>query len=377
MTIANRRVFDKLRFYSESHKSDNVVRYIETNESDKQALRETKFYSHPSHVFSDSTAIYFAAFDSNIYVIAKGFFNKAASDELSLTEANAGLFTAIVSELPINVASRTRDEQLTENIFFPVDETEVGPPKVSYKLEDIERFFEPFQIYSVASESLLLHDDFADRIALHFLVATKAATHIAFRGATTERFTEASITPATNYPHRLLLRAYLAHRWDQVFLDIYRCIEQLFPLSRVRRLMVGMNQKHAARVPPQTPNSLRLHELAELTESTLGWRAKEDDAISELVESLHPDLILEICCYFDIDEKHDRAAYKVAEQLYKLRNRAVHFRPIHSNEPELDSDKWECITVWLLRATCSLYEGSGRELRSNYLPLEQHFSTPV
>ncbi len=389
MIKANKRVFDKLRFRTSQNKHDLIPRFIATNESEKMKLRETRFHSDPSYVLSESTAIYFAEFNSEIYAIAKGIQRKAATDQLTLVvPIDAGLFTAIVSELPIGVAQHITDEYLVEKIFFPIEEADPGPPTVAYPLHEIQPLFEPFDVYRVHPDSPLLADNFADRIALHILTTTQTSTPLPFRRATLDRFSDATITPAKNLPHRLLLRTYLENRWDQAFLDIYRCLEQLFPLARVGRLIEKINLRmarvQAADIEGEEPtsterqeNNLVLYELAELTESILGWRAKEDDAICELIESLEPKLLAEIFCYFGIDENNEKAAARAAEQLYKMRNRAVHFRPIHSAEPEPSHDEWECATTWLIKAVCSLYERIGNELRDSSPPLDAHFRMSI
>jgi len=395
---ANSRVFDKLRLRSLKYKQDSIPRYISTSKTEKAQLAEVCFHADPTFMFSDSSAIFFAKLETKIFVIARGLRKSLTSDQITLIEMTAGLFTAVVSELPIEVASHVTDAELEEKIFFPLEEIDSGPIEpISYSVEEIQPFFEAFDVYEVSENSPLLQDGLSDRIALHLLATTGGSIRLPYREATITRFLDAAISPASNLPHRLLLRAYTEHRWDQAFLSIYRCLEQLFPFSKISRLKIAIEKTAKNKVAPillppngeetaneasldtdaqlkSSPwNSLQLHELAVLTENILGWRAKEDDAISDLLLDLQKSLIEEICLYTGIDPKHEKAANKAADALYRMRNRAVHFRPIHANEAEPTDEEWESVTTWLLRAVCALYEQLGTELRAAPFLLQDKF----
>lgn len=143
-----------------------------------------------------------------------------------------------------------------------------------------------------------------------------------------------------------LFRAVTAQHWPHVFLDVYRCLERLFPFPYLERL--------ATRIGHRDVTSLENY-AADL----LGWRPKESEALIELFRLISGDGVFgELAAALDIrsEDGSDHCAM-VARCLYARRNSVAHFR-IDTSEPTTGAD-WPRFLVSLCRVLDVLYARLG------------------
>lgn len=117
-------------------------------------------------------------------------------------------------------------------------------------------------------------------------------------------------------PFPLILQGVLAFAWQTLFLELYRCLEQLYPAPRLSELA------------SELLSSRSLFDLADIIETTLTWRPKEDESLIK---------ILRYCSRVPVDEalqaferepsiEYDQAVEVAGRAIYQLRNSLVHFR---------------------------------------------------
>ncbi len=117
-------------------------------------------------------------------------------------------------------------------------------------------------------------------------------------------------------PYELLLQGVLSISWRGFFLELYRCIEQLFPAAVLPGFVDDLGEKRP------------LIELAKILETRLSWRPRENEALIELLKVLdEAELdVFRKALAIQIDEDVEpRVA--VGRRVYALRNGFVHFRP--------------------------------------------------
>lgn len=131
-------------------------------------------------------------------------------------------------------------------------------------------------------------------------------------------------------PYRSVLQGLLSFAWESLFLEAYRCLEQLYA------------QPHAAALTSLWTSTLPLRDVVKLLESCLSWRPKEDESLFGLIKSCDSSSIQQLCLAFDISYSSgdvEKSSKDASGKIYKLRNNVVHYRPIH--EIVLKSDE-EC-----------------------------------
>lgn len=146
------------------------------------------------------------------------------------------------------------------------------------------------------------------------------------------------------FPYELILRAIVERKWDNAFLEIYRCIEFLLPFPKINELK----------------NKLKLDshcsEISEVIEDVLGWRPTEEGALQGLFKDLPPNLLIDFEISFNTElseKKFDNK--KAASLVYKLRNDCVHFRPIQRASSLRSSVKWKTLLHTMLHTANFCY----------------------
>ena len=155
---------------------------------------------------------------------------------------------------------------------------------------------------------------------------------------------------ADTIPFSLPLQGLLSYNWPSLFLDLYRCLEQLYTALKLKGLVEKISHKGS------------LAELAHLLEEELSWRPKEQDALASILALSSNDTRSKILSAFEFDvaELTDYSSSKCAKSIYKLRNSHVHFRPAMKAEPK-SSAQWNEIVTAMCDAVDDVYDALGVE----------------
>lgn len=155
---------------------------------------------------------------------------------------------------------------------------------------------------------------------------------------------------AETIPFSLPLQGLLSYNWPSLFLDLYRCLEQLYTVLKLKSLVSKLPYKGV------------LAELAYLLEDELSWRPKEQDALASiLVHSTEGTRSKILSAFkFDLSELTEYSPSKCASNIYKLRNSHVHFRPAMKAE-KISAKQWDEIVIAMCDAVDDVYEALGSE----------------
>jgi|LakMenE18May11ns_1017448.scaffolds.fasta_scaffold9846276_1 hypothetical protein len=147
-------------------------------------------------------------------------------------------------------------------------------------------------------------------------------------------------------PYEIILQGLLSISWGGCFLELYRVIEQLYPIPKLLKLTAVW------------PTNIPLNELAADIEKNLGWRPKENEALAELISSCDESTVTILSSAFCKVRTIKSDSSKISEDLYRLRNSLVHFRQALSRQ-DLSDAEWNLIIVAMLELSSELYRRYG------------------
>lgn len=152
-------------------------------------------------------------------------------------------------------------------------------------------------------------------------------------------------------PFANIARGLAASSYEGLFLETYRCLEQLYSCAKVNNLRENWASNQSLRT------------LAALLENHLGWRPKEDDALLLMLQRCNLSTVKAVCATLDlpveknevidgvteIRPKTDLELVKTAATgVYTLRNQLVHYRPVHEIPHKSDASWNELIRLMLI-----------------------------
>jgi hypothetical protein len=263
---------------------------------------------------------------------------------LEVTDATPGLFAVAVLAAkvrPISSHSATGDQAFA--IKEALDKQFMGSPGYDgHELEDVAKLFPQVTVYKATEDRAYLEID--ERLLGSILVRSYVDGPISLDEETLGVMTRVFEEDSELIPFRNLVQGFLAISWENLFIEIYRCIEQLYALPRVEALKAELTYPLAAR------------ELAKILEDRLSWRPKEADAFQALVSMCDEAIVSRMFAGLDSAAKqtHPERCADAVSELYGLRNRIVHYRPVHDRIDKSD-DRWNIIIRGMLDIAAQLY----------------------
>lgn len=211
-----------------------------------------------------------------------------------------------------------------------------------HELDDVARLFPQLTVYRASEDRAYLEID--ERVLGSILVRAYIDGPIALDSETLVTLTRVFEDDSDLIPFRNLVQGFLSISWENLFVEIYRCIEQLYALPRVEALKAELTYTSAAR------------ELARILEDRLAWRPKEADAFEALVRMCDEAIVARLFGGLDAPAKdsHLERCAAAASELYGLRNRIVHYRPVHDRIEKSD-ESWNVIIRGMLDLAAQLY----------------------
>ena len=339
MIDANKYIFEVLAEFVQTSEVavpvSNKKRFIETNTKDKEWLQELKIINKQLILPNFQTASF--EFNSQKYFVAVGWQSKQTidSDEvIEFVELNAGIVTALLFELKLPLSHEAKPYEIA-NILHddPIKS------KIPYDFFSISNFFEPFSVYRIPEDSPFIVKNDIDLIRISGFYALKNSQLIAlkFSSQTFDKFENMFFEGSKNIPYENLLFSLVSVSWKYSFLDIYRCIEMLFPLSYLEIFHKELNMLDS------------LLKFSADVEKYMGWKPKEKDAVNKLIDESPEEarkLLREIKKLLDGTEEGNCGDF-----VYKIRNSIVHFRPA-TQSINIVEDNWDM----LIRASLYIVE---------------------
>lgn len=221
------------------------------------------------------------------------------------------------------------------------------PGTDGFDLEYILNLFPTIYLYQVSVSHDFHHSK--DRLLGSMLSKTYLDGPILLAPNTINLLSEIFESGSKFIPFRNLMQGLLAISWENFFLEIYRCIEQLYSVPSVKKLS------------EDTGSTLALYDLAYLLDEHLSWRPKEDLALGKVIEFCDEATISSAfrALTSRAQESHENECSATARQIYKLRNSIVHYRPDTSTIIKTD-DEWNEIICAMLEIVRQIYDKQGQ-----------------
>lgn len=270
---------------------------------------------------------------------------------LSLVPASSGIFAVAATALGMETIASGDDirDKLEFDFYDADDKDEEGHPRYTgHEIGDILPLFPRLDAYSITEGHIYTGN-------IHRCVGL----YLCYGGIQLPLTTSQNLTNkmalvfeagGEHIPYNNILQGILSFTWSAFYLDIYRCVERLFLIPRVKKLAGDLK------------SGASLLDYCRFLETHLSWRPKEEEALRMLLGQCENDRLENILAAFkapipqieNADQK-GKATEKAAAAVYKLRNDIVHFRP--ANEVvNLAPEQWNEIIEALVVAMQDLYE---------------------
>ncbi|MBH3399789.1 hypothetical protein I5S60_09400 [Pseudomonas fluorescens] len=219
-----------------------------------------------------------------------------------------------------------------------------------HELRDIAPLFQKLYFVRVSAGARAPYFRELERVAGAYITAGYPGHPLEFDSNLQSRLLALFESGADTIPFSLPLQGLLSYSWPSLFLDLYRCLEQLYTALKLKSLVGKISHNGS------------LADLAYLLEDELSWRPKEQDALASILVLSSDDTRSKILSAFkfNVGELDEYSPSKCARSIYKLRNSHVHFRPAMKAESK-SSDQWNEIMIAMCDAVDDIYEKLGVE----------------
>lgn len=269
---------------------------------------------------------------------------EATLPDLEIVDATPGIFSIAVLEAQVRPPMSVTASEIKQNLD---DRYKDSDGYDGHELADIERLFPPLIVYRAVADAE--YHKITDRVLGAILARTYFDGPISLEPDTVAALTEIFEAHSALLPFRNLVQGLLAISWENLFLEVYRCIEQLYGMKRFSALKATLKF------------ALSPRDLAKMLENQLSWRPKESEAFIALTTLCDEGLILAVCGDLAIEgDDHQKRCSKMVEALYGLRNAIVHYRPAHE-AVEMADAKWNAIIRGMLAIISQLYDEHAEE----------------
>lgn len=298
---------------------DKAKRYLSTSGLEKNILRKTQILDVipllPSLTFLDVNYL-----DKRYLIVLGVDLNHANVDNTHFDyfPTNSGIFTILLSEKLLPISQNVdRDAFVNEIMYQHMDEKYAG-----HDFSDLEKYFLPVSIFGLKKDSLL-SDKSVFQIAVNILSDNNQISVLNFQESVLKRYNRLSISKELKIPFELLLNSMLTSKFKFCFLELYRIIERLFPVTYLQEFHT------------KSKSPIQFSEFVSELENITSWKPKEDEALKKILEKNGTEknkIIADLT-------KEKGFGENLSNYIYKLRNSIVHFRMLH-DEIEHTFEEW-------------------------------------
>lgn len=276
------------------------------------------------------------------YFLAIGFSScEAYPAALKRIDATPALFTLAVTEWGLAPsASSAEIRDILQDQFSGIAGYN------GHDLLDISGLF-PEVFYFEITDGFAASDNIS-RLTGSFCLRTYGNGPLNFEDDTRDRIASLFESGNDYIPYDVILQGAMAFSWGSFYLELYRCLEQVYSAPRMKALSEEFSLRDS------------LHDLAMSFERLLSWRPKEDESLLKVIRYCTKSSIDSALSSFNCDECEDfnTATDAASRAIYKLRNALVHFRP-SAERINLDDKSWNAIVVAMSDLVAEVYDAIG------------------
>lgn len=273
MIDLNKNFFHRL--YSEVYLEDNMRFHacIVTTEEDKEFIKSTK-EAQCYQSLNLKTAL-LRLTDGRTFLAINGspqFEELPPGLKIQLLDEHAGAITILggIGFLNFNNLDLMRDKNW--NI---IDNNKAGSKDDVSNIEhsEILELVDDFSIYEIIQSPFDFTKETVDRFLLLFLIM--------FNIGDTDKLAVKNellsiLTTLDKFPFHLLHSSYISQTWQYSYIDLYRCIELLYPIPRMIKLRKALSTRGDSINFPAI-------DFFKDVNDTLGWRENEQTGLENIV----------------------------------------------------------------------------------------------
>lgn len=262
---------------------------------------------------------------------------------LAPTDLTPALFAIFVTALRLEAHATAAEIRDVVEGFSNVETDYKG-----HELVDVAALFPPLHFYEI--DKRYIYTNSIERALGAYVARGYIGGPLRLAPASKQRFADLFENGPDTIPYQLPLRGLLSFSWPGLFIELYRCMEQLYSVPRITKL----TEEWRSNQP--------IYNISKLLEEALAWRPKEDESLELLFDKLDSELCKAISRAIRTHDAQKSAALTAratARQVYALRNACVHFRPttiLH----EMADKQWNDISMGMLDAVEELYRLYGK-----------------
>jgi hypothetical protein len=335
------QIFERALILDETFPIDLHARWIKRlTHEDADLMAKSEIQSIKLTLINASAII---TYKENKYFAVSGFDEPAILPPgLSAVDATPGLFssfTLAVKLEPTATAASIRD--VVEGF------SSINPDYQGHDLSIISPLFPPIHFYEI--DNSYVYTNSLERVLGSYLSRGYAVGALRLSPSNRANFALFFEEGPDWVPYVLPLRGLLSFSWAGLFLELYRCIEQLYAVPKIVSLTKIWS------------SSETIYDISKLLEDVLSWRPREEDSLTILFKELDGDICLAVQRAFKSNSIKDeiRENYaRAAKRIYALRNSCVHYRPANKID-DLTDAQWNDVVLFMLEATRQLYDQFG------------------
>lgn len=320
-------------------------------------FQNTKF-SPPEYLAHD-VRFFTAQTDEKILYCLTNFTESPASIQQLSSEGivavspSEAIFLATITDASIQRSPSISLNTLEQEVLFQQEETIY----TGHNIFDLLPYFESMTFFTVTENSQ--HSgkeakDLAYFIASHDLNLINPNLHIFL-----SQFRDLLSHPGSFMKQNIFWSMTAAH-YKHVFLELYRCIENIYSLP------------HAMALKQKMGLSLASYEIARHCADELGWKRKEESSLIKILKltptnTIEPFVTQNICALegtqylFTPQDVEDKSKTSLAKLIYKVRNQLVH-QFESDKELSISSEAWIDLIKLLIPIIDHIYTAHAAEL---------------
>lgn len=200
-----------------------------------------------------------------------------------------------------------------------------------HNLEEIKSYFNNFTVFEL-TESGPFYDANVHKVLLYILCQQEDMRWLPYENKVIDKFENLAISGHKETPYHFLLDSLISLKWKYVFKDLYRCIERLYPISKIQDLQNSL----------QCMECDDSFEVANALEKNLSWRAQEQSSFSALLSKVEFNIIEEIVSIL-IEKLSGKVNWSDELEILDLKNNQLkHLREEKTLKEKLCSKICDC-----------------------------------
>lgn len=315
-------------------------RYIKTTDIERRWLKEAIIIEEIQILPKVKSEL--IEFEKEYYINVNGLLldnNNIDLDILEPLKSNAGLLTLLISKSRITLEDNINELDFYDKILFQHQDSLYQ----GHDSEELNEYLQPYLLYKIPENSVL-QEVSIKRILCYLLSLNKNQLILRFNDNVLSTISELSLMGSSNISFGLLIGCLLSTTYKQAFLEVYKLIERLFPISYLKDFHDIVSTQ------------LSFIEFSRQLENITSWRPREEDAIEKIFASTKETTRDYFLDFFK--SSPELPSFVDHKYFYKIRNSIVHFRANHE-EFVLSDLQWNLLilaTLYLIDEQYSCYQ---------------------